>query len=490
MSGNVPIPPPTPGRRLVADGIRVFLAECLLIPSGLLTAAYLARRLGPDGYGIFTVAAALVAWVEWSLTAVFSRASVKLVAEARDWRPVGSTIVSVHLGLAAAAAALLAVLAGPIAAWLDTPSLAAPLRLFALDIPLFCLAQAHRGILVGIGDFGERALAAAARWLSRLLLVVLFVELGLSLSGAVLGSIGASLVEIAVCRYFVRPALSLRAMRQIGRVWGVVAPLLVSAVALRLFDRLDLVSLTVLGGRPEQLGHYGAAQNLAILPTLFGLSFSPLLLSTLTRAYRDGDQSAARRVGRDAMRGVLLLLPFVAVCAGASDELVALVFGPAFAPAARLVPPLLGAALALVMVGVTTSVLTAAGRPGLGAAFTAPLPVVAGLAYLAVIPALGPIGAARVTAALAVVVAAALIAAVARVCGILPPPGTTVRSFMLTAGAYLAALLWPASGPSVVVELIVLGVAVLAALVATGELTPAEVAAARAWWRRAPSRSS
>ena len=37
------------------------LAESLLIPTGLLTAAYLARRLGPEGYGVFVVVAALVA---------------------------------------------------------------------------------------------------------------------------------------------------------------------------------------------------------------------------------------------------------------------------------------------------------------------------------------------------------------------------------------------------------------------------------------------
>ncbi|MBA3316502.1 MAG: oligosaccharide flippase family protein, partial [Gemmatimonadales bacterium] len=104
--------------------------------------------------------------------------------------------------------------------------------------------------------------------MSRLLLVVLFVELGRSIEGAVLGSIGASLIELAVCRFFVRPAFSLRAAFQVGKLWGYAAPLLLSAVALRLYDKLDLVALTALGGTPEQAGHYGAAQNLAILPSL------------------------------------------------------------------------------------------------------------------------------------------------------------------------------------------------------------------------------
>ncbi len=116
--------PATLTRRVLAGGVRVFLAESLLIPTGLLTAAYLARRLGPDGYGIFMVAAALVAWVEWSLAAVFSRASVRFVAESVDWRPIGSTIVSVHLAMSAAAAALLGSLAQPVASLLATPALA------------------------------------------------------------------------------------------------------------------------------------------------------------------------------------------------------------------------------------------------------------------------------------------------------------------------------------------------------------------------------
>src|SRR5918999_5304120 len=140
-------------RHTVVGTVRVFLAESLLIPTGLLAAAYLARRLGPEGYGLFTVATAIVAWIEWSLTALFARAAVKLVADARDWRPIGSTILSVHLFLSVGAALLLLAAAPAIAGLLGTPPLAAYLRIFAADIPLFCLAQAHRNILVGLGGF-------------------------------------------------------------------------------------------------------------------------------------------------------------------------------------------------------------------------------------------------------------------------------------------------------------------------------------------------
>jgi O-antigen/teichoic acid export membrane protein len=475
-------PPSRPQPHLLLGGVRVFLAESLLIPTGLLTAAYLARRLGPDGYGIFVVAAALVGWIEWGLVALLSRTSVRFVADAEDWRPVGATLVSAQAVLATIAALLLVVLAAPIAGVLGTPALAGRLRLFAADIPLFCLAQAHRNILVGLGDFSERALAAAARWVSRLVLVIVFVELGLSIDGAILGSVGASLIELAVCRRFVRPGFSLSALLRLRTLWSYAAPLLLSALALRLFDKLDLITLTALGGTPEQAGRYGAAQNLAILPSLFALSFSQLLLASLTRAYRDGD--GAGPIARNALRGVLLLVPFVALAAGAAPEIVRLVFGPAFAAAAPLLAPLLFAAVALVLGSVASSVLIAAGRPGLTLALTGPLPVVAAIGYLVVIPRAGPEGASLVTFAAATLSAIALVLAVYRSCRVLPPAAPLLQSGIVSAAVYAAAVLWPAAGVLVVLKLAVIGVGIVIAFLLTGAIRPAELTAASSWWRR------
>ncbi len=483
------VPEPTtpetpPSRHLLIGGVRVFLAESLLIPTGLLTAAYLGRRLGPESYGVFAVATAIVAWIEWSLMALFSRASVRLVADSEDWRPIGGAVVSAQAVLAIAAALLLGLLAGPVAKLLDTPALAGPLRLFAADIPLFCLAQAHRNIMIGLGDFSERALAAAARWVSRLMLVVIFVEMGLSINGAVLGSTGASLIELLVCRLFVRPAFSLPSTMLIRKLWSYAAPLLVSALALRLYDKLDLIALTALGGSPEQAGHYGAAQNLAILPSLFTLSFSPLLLSTLTRAYREKRNEKAVRIGRDAMRGVLLLVPFAALVAGSAREIITLVFGPAFGPAAPLLAPLLFAAVALVLVSVTTAMLIAAGHTGLSLALTGPLPLVATVGYVILIPRAGPQGAALVTLAGAILSAVALAIAVHRVCRVLPPAATVVQSGILSAAVYTAAVFWPAGGVLVVLKLAALGAGIVIGFLFTGALTTAELTTASSWWRR------
>ena len=40
------------GRRLIGSITRVYLADSLMLPLGLITAMYLTRRLGPDAYGV------------------------------------------------------------------------------------------------------------------------------------------------------------------------------------------------------------------------------------------------------------------------------------------------------------------------------------------------------------------------------------------------------------------------------------------------------
>ncbi|MBI3058601.1 MAG: oligosaccharide flippase family protein, partial [Deltaproteobacteria bacterium] len=221
--------------------------------------------------------------------------------------------------------------------------------------------------------FRQRAFAGASHWIARLLLIVILVELGLSVPGAILGSIGASLVELAIGRFYVRPSLFHRTAFPVRQLWEYAAPLFLFAVSLRLYDRLDLLVLKVLGGSAEQVGIYGAAQNLTLVCGIFALSFSPLLLSALSRMLRRGDMRSAREMGQQAMRVVIGLLPFAGMTAGAALEIVALIFGPIFLPAAPLLAFLIFGALALVMISVATTILTAAGKPGWTFALAGPL---------------------------------------------------------------------------------------------------------------------
>ncbi len=452
------------------------LAEALAVPCGLIVAGLITRRLGSDGYGLFSLATSLVSWVQWTLASLFARATIKLISEADDWRPLGGAVLRLMSLTGLGVGAALWLLAEPVAAGLGEPRLAGLLRLLALETPIFCAGQAHRQILIGLGHYSQRAWATAARWVGRVAVIVVLVEAGFGVTGAVVGSLGASVIELVVQRAFVQPPLRLRQPVNLGPYWAYSLPLFISAASLRFYDRLDLVALKALGGTVAQAGIYGAAQRIALVPSALLLSFSPLLLSTITHLLHAGNEQAARRIGRYALRALFGLAAVAAAIAGSGEEIVALAFGPGFEGAAPLLNILLFAVLSMLMISICTTVLTAHSRPRLVLALTAPLLPLALAGYLLLIPRLGPPGAA-LTTALITGIGALICLAAARRGGSLPVPvGTLLRCLAVGALVYFAARLWPAPGLWVLLKLAALTLAAAAGLAALGEFSAEEYA--------------
>ena len=204
----------------------------------------------------------------------FGRATIKLISEAKDWLPLGAGVLRLYLIVSSAIVLLLWLLAGPISRLLHEPVLATYLRLFSLDIPLFALGRTHRQILIGLGRFRQRAIASACGWISKLVLIVVLVELGLGVKGAILGAIGASFIELIVSRCYVRPPLFDRVTLPGREFWSYAGPLLLVALSLRLYDKLDLLLFKYLGATAAQAGIYGAAQTVSLASGIVALSLS------------------------------------------------------------------------------------------------------------------------------------------------------------------------------------------------------------------------
>lgn len=433
--------------RHILDGtLWVSMAEALIVPTGIIITVFLTRRLGPESYGLFTLAASLIAWLQFGLGSLFDRATIKFVSQAQSWQPVGTTVLRLQLVAGTGAMLLLWVLARPLAALLNEPQLALYIALFAVDIPLFCMGRAHQSILVGLNNFRQRAVISSVRWLVRMMLIVLLVELGFSITGAIVGSIGASLAELLVSRYFVQPSLLATGGFPVGRLWEFVAPLFLFSVGMLLFSKLDLFMLKAMGGTTALAGIYGAAQNLARIPQIFVRSFSPLLLSTLNQTLHQNTKSEAAGMARNALRLMLLLLPLGGITAGAAPEIVLLIFGAAYLPAAPLLTLLIFAALAQATLRLVSTTLTAADKPNWAMWLAIPLAPAAVLVHLLLIPRLGAAGAAAGTLGLAAVGALAGVIVVRKIWGIWPPVYTLVRSGIITVTLYLITSAWITPG--------------------------------------------
>ncbi len=459
----------------MADGtLWGFLAEALILPTGLIVAAYLTRHLGPEEYGLFTLAATLIGWVTFSTTSLFSRTAIKFLSEAKDWRPVGTAVLRLHLATGVGAALLVFLAAEPISILLDEPKLKIYLQLFSLEPLLFVLAKAHRIILIGTGRFRQQAISSGVRWIVRLLLIVFLVEIGLSIGGAILGTIGASLIELIICRFYTRPRLFSPSVFPARELWNYATPLFLSAIAMQLFHTIDLFALTALGGTAKDAGIYGAAQNLSIVPGLFAMSFSPLLLSSLGQMLKNGQKEDAQNMASNAMRLTLGMVPFAAMTSGAAQEMVVLIFGEAFTATAPLLSVLIFGKAATVMIAVATTIFISIDRPNLTLVIAYPVLIIAGIGHLFLIPHFGAVGASWVTTVVAIGGALSAMIALYSLWRVSPPLSTALRCLVVSGLAYSAAIFWPTPGFWVVPKLIVIIAMIALGFVLLGEFSKKE----------------
>lgn len=465
--------------QLSSGTLRIFLAEAMLLPTGLLTAGFLSRQLGPEGYGLFTLAAMILSWVEWGSSSVFMRSSVKFISETRNLQPVMATVLQQHFWMGSAATIGLCTLAVPIAQVMGEPRLAAYLWLFAPQILFFNLARAHRATLTGLGQYSQQAIASAIRWIARLGFIVLLVNLGLSIWGAILGSVAAAFIEFAVSRCYVQMPLFHPNPMPARKLWGHAAPMTLYALATQLYTKLDLVLLKALGGTAEQAGIYGAAQNLALIPGLFAVAFTSVLLSTLGRIQQNGELSQAKELSQDAMRLVLLLLPFGAIIAGAAPEIVRLIFGSQFLAAAPLLSLLIFGALIQVMTAVATVILIAADRANWTALLTLPLLPLVCLAHWFSIGRWGTTGAAIVTVGVISLSAIVTLIAVYSVWRIFPPLGSLCRALLVSVGLYFLSAHWSGTGLWLVLQSSAIALLIPLSYLLLGEFTAREIALIR-----------
>jgi O-antigen/teichoic acid export membrane protein len=467
------------GMRTAVGTAQLLSVQVLGLVMGFAISVVLTRGLGPERYGLYSVAFSTAMWVEISVAAMFRQTTIKFMAEADDWQTTGAALMQTEFTAGLLGGLALVFLAPSAATLLHAPALTPLLRLMGLYIPLRGLSHSQSSILVGRGEFGRAALPPAFYWPVRLALAAGLIRVGLSTEAGIWAVIGASTVEICVLYSLLRLWPFRRTTFPRRRILGYALPLFFNGLGLRLLTRVDLLAVQARGGDAAS-GHYGAAQNIGLLPFSFlGGALSAPMLSTIARLTREGQRESAGRIIHNTLRFLVCLLPLVAVAAGAADEIVSLLFGPLFLPAAPVLAWLVFAGLALDLVNVSGSLLTAAGRPSWNLLLTAPVLPLALAGHWLLVPRFGAPAAAAVTAVLAVGAALATTAVMRTLWHVSFPWISTMRSCLLAVAAYLVSAAWPAPGLFLLLKLAVLSLAIGGVFLLSGELGREELLSLR-----------
>ena len=462
-------------RRFTLEGsIRIFFAESLVMPTGFIVIAILTRSLGAEQYGLYILAFSIVGWIEISLNSLFKHSSILVSSESQNVEATSSIILRSYLIAGISAGLLLLLFSHSIATLFDEPRLTLLLRFFSLDIPLFAIARAYRAVWIGTGNFTLRATMSLGRWLVRLALIALLIFGGLSLFGALLANIGATLFEaiFGISKKRINPFT--KSVNSTRTFYSAVRPLALFVLTVRLFSNLDLLSLKVLGSSIRDVGYYGAAQNLAIVPGIIAISFSLLLLSTLNKILSKGEIEKARYISSDALRLAVGLLPFAALIAGSAGEIVAFVLGKEFNGSAPLLRLLIFAAVFQTSFSITSVMLMAAKKGQQIAKLAITILILSISAYSIFVPQFGSIAAAWTITLTTLIAAISSIFLIHKYWKILTPSATLARAMLLSILVGIMSTIWTANGVWSIVEFVVLSIFILGGFVLMGELSESE----------------
>lgn len=327
----------------------------------MLCAVVLARILGPESYGIVSVASIFILFVTLLLDQGLSSALIQRPDLSR--RTAGATF-TLNLLLAVVIAVLTWVTAPLVAAFFNVAELVLVLQILAVALPLKALSITPRALLAR--DLRFRGIAAAD-------ISAAVVGAAAGITAAVMGAGYFAILYQAILTDLVTAAVLLSCTR--GPVpnlhLGAVKPLLAFSLGVFTTNSLAYFSRNIdniLVGRflgVASLSLYGMAYRVLVVPVqLIGQTVNRVMFPTFSRIASDKALVASKLRASMSLLG-LCVIPLMAYVACAAPALVQLVLGDDWRAAAPLMSVLAIGGARETIFYITPTLMKGMGRAGL-----------------------------------------------------------------------------------------------------------------------------
>lgn len=454
-----------PDRAVEAGRGALFIgfAKAFFMVAGFLQRVLLARVISPAEYGAFSVVNNAISTVNNTMVQGTIQSVSKFTAE--DDSRAGA-VQRAGLKMQAVLGVVIAgvfVLAAPvIARFVKAPEHVSLFRLVAAIPLIYAFYAVYVGTANGLRKFRMQASFdvgfSTAKTILLLAGAVVGRMLGNSVAGAFAGFIGAALVILIVAGRTIGMRAGEQkfpAARLVTFMGGVVLYTLMINLALN-YDLLLLrrfAGAAAPGAPADALaGAYEAVRNLALLPYQALLVVTFVIFPLVSRATFAADREATAAYVRQTVRYALILGAALAVVLSARPAaLLAVLYPAAYGVGAAALPILAAGIVALALLSIVGSIVTASGRPDIAVGLVALTLAVGSALAFAIVPGAAP-GPAMLTAAAiatALGMLAGLLAAIVylwRRFATLPPLTSVLRVCAAAALAIALGRVIPGSG--------------------------------------------
>ena len=332
--------------------------------SGYALNVFLARYFGPEQYGVYGVAMAMLVWVELFVINGVPTAMQKFLAEtperATAWLRLGRQM---QFGYALSLFVVFMLSVPLLSASLDDPAFKRILWIAGPDILLYGLYWFYLGVHSGLHRFASQALIIASYGLSKVTCCIGLILLGAGLEGAVIGNFLGSAVGLVIGAVLLHRAHLPKTTEteHYSSLIKFAVPIVLYTLSNNALLYIDLIFVKKF--MPSMAaGHYTAAATIARVPYFIFLGLAATVLPALSRMLAQEDVEASRGLLRQTMRLLLgLLVPVLVLVLANAAEMVELLYTATYAPATPILRLLIAGIAIYTLLVVLSTIMSADG---------------------------------------------------------------------------------------------------------------------------------
>ena len=344
-------------------------AKFLSILAGYIIYIFIARLLDPAGFGVYSIIVGIVSVINMViLTGTIQSVSKFVSQDENSAEDVKNLALKLQLFIGCLIAGAYFLLAGVIAAVINDKSYIPYLRLSALIVLFYSFYAVFIGYLNGLRQFRKQSLFDMSYSILRAGLIIGLTLFTLTVMGAILGFVFASLIILisAVLIVGFKPIYK-KSLVNYKDLIKFMLPTMGFVLISNLLLNIDLLSIKALSEASISntlAGYYSAALSIARIPYFAVISLSLMILPLVSKATFDKNLEKTKYYINSSLRFSLILLVFLAVIISTnSKQLLKLLYPSVYSySGSALTIAVFGLAL-LGLFLISTTIITGSGRP-------------------------------------------------------------------------------------------------------------------------------
>jgi stage V sporulation protein B len=322
-----------PGQGVIRGAFYLIIVQLGFLVSGYVIHIGLARALGPDSYGVYSIIISIATIFNLFFITGIPQAVARYSAEDRTHAvDVLRSALILSLLISIVISIILILCSPAMADLLHDDSLTAYIQVISLMLIIYGPFTIIVGYYNGLQDYRTQSLLSTSYNIIKPVLIFILVFSGFSLWGAVLGFVLSPVIPLILGLFVigVYPILSAHTF-SFRKIIVFSFPIMVLSAIINLILNLDLFFIKSVLVDNQIAGYYSAASQLSRIAYFIVCGISSAIFPAIAACMLNLEK--IRDYLSESLRYTLLLIiPFTVFCAMTATPLISLIYSPQYAP--------------------------------------------------------------------------------------------------------------------------------------------------------------